>query len=489
LQIAAAGQGGYARQFFDQPTEPAMKRSPPSAVFHAAAPPCGAGHSRIVLLAALAVGLFAAAAVVLALRHGSGGEDGAWTATWGTGLAGPALPAEQVLLRGQTLRLIVHTSIGGSRARIRLSNEFGAEPLRIAAANLALRQAGAAIVPGSSRELRFGGRREIAIPAGGSVQSDRVELAVPALADLAVSLYLPEQVAAGTVQAAAYQMSYVSAPGDFAGAASLPVERQIPSWPFLAEVDVEARAVPGASGGSAPSAALVVFGDSIASGAVTTMDANRRWPDLLARRLLDAPGSSPAARLGIVNRGIGGNRLLRDPAVQPIFGRAALDRFERDVLGTAGVRAVFLAIGINDIGHPGMQGVPADQLPTPEELVDGYRELIERAHRRGIAVIGVTMTPFEGTVYPGYATPEKERIRHVVNGWISLAGKFDGVIDADEAVRDPAHPTRLLPAYDSGDHLHPNDRGMQAIAAAVPLALVREAALGYRGKAGHRASR
>jgi lysophospholipase L1-like esterase len=468
-----------------------MKRSPPSAVFHAAAPPSGAGHSRIILLAALAIGLFAAAAVVLVLRHAStpGGEDGAWTATWGTGLAGPALPAEQVLLRGQTLRLIVHTSIGGSRARIRLSNEFGAEPLRIAAAHLALREAGAAIVPGSSRELRFGGRREIAIPAGGSVQSDPVELAVPALADLAVSLYLPEPVAAGTVQAAAYQMSYVSAPGDFASAANLPVERQIPSWPFLAEVDVEAGAVPGASGG----AALVMFGDSIASGAVTTMDANRRWPDLLARRLLDAPASSPAsfpaARLGIVNRGIGGNRLLRDPAVQPIFGRAALDRFERDVLGTAGVRAVFVAIGINDIGHPGMQGVPADQLPTPEELVDGYRELIERAHKRGIAVIGVTMTPFEGTVYPGYATPEKERIRHVVNGWISLAGKFDGVIDADEAVRDPAHPTRLLPDYDSGDHLHPNDRGMQAIADAVPLALVREAALGYRGKAGHHGSR
>jgi lysophospholipase L1-like esterase len=223
------------------------------------------------------------------------------------------------------------------------------------------------------------------------------------------------------------------------------------------------------------------------------MDANRRWPDLLARRLLDAvaspPAADPAARLGIVNRGIGGNRLLRDPAIQPIFGRAALDRFERDVLGTAGVRAVFVAIGINDIGHPGMQGVPADQLPTPEELVDGYRELIKRAHKRGITVIGVTMTPFEGTVYPGYATKQKERIRHVVNGWISLAGKFDGVIDADEAVRDPAHPTRLLPDYDSGDHLHPNDRGMQAIADAVPLALVREAALGYRGASGHRASR
>jgi lysophospholipase L1-like esterase len=473
-----------------------MKRSPRStvcraAVFHAAVPPSGAGSSRIALLAALALGLFVIAAVALVMRRGTptAVEDSAWIATWGTGLAGPALPAEQVPLHGQTLRLIVHTSIGGARARIRLSNEFGAAPLRIAAASLALRQSGAAIVPGSGRELRFDGQREIAIPPGGSVQSDPVELAVPALSDLAVSLHLPEQVAAGTVQAAAYQMSYVSASGNFAGAASLPVERQIPSWPFLAEVDVEAGASPSATHGSA---ALVVFGDSIASGAVTTMDANRRWPDLLARRLLDAQGSSAVdstVRLAIVNRGIGGNRLLRDPAIQPIFGRAALDRFERDVLDTAGVRAVIVAIGINDVGHPGMQGVPAAQLPTPEEMVDGYRELIERAHKRGIAVIGVTMTPFEGTVYPGYATPEKERIRHVVNGWISLAGKFDGVIDADLAVRDPAHPRRLLPDYDSGDHLHPNDRGMQAIADAVPLALVREAALGYRGASGHRASR
>jgi lysophospholipase L1-like esterase len=434
---------------------------------------------RIGLIPRLLLGVAAIYAVVLlASSRMTAPADGEWTATWGTGLAGPALPAETVVLRGQTLRLIVHTSIGGSRARIRLSNEFGATPLHIASAHLALRQAGAGIDAASDRTLRFGGKPEVMLRAGASIESDPVALPVPALGELAVSLYLPDSVQAGTVQAAAYQMSYVSVPGNFAGAATLPVERTIPSWPLLAEVDVATGAAQaGVQAAARDSAALVVFGDSIASGAVTTMDANRRWPDLLAQRL---QAERASLRLGIVNRGIGGNRLLRDPAVQPIYGVAGLNRFERDVLDTAGVRAVALAIGINDIGHPGMQGIPAGDLPSPDQIVNGYRELISQAHKRGIAVLGVTMTPFEGTVYPGYATLEKEHIRDAVNGWIRLSGKFDGVIDADLAVQDPDHPMRLLPAYDSGDHLHPNDRGMQAIADAVPLAMVRAAAAGYR---------
>ena len=449
-----------------------MKPAPPSATSSARLS-LFARLRHIGLVPRLLLGVAAIYAIVLlAWSKMAAPADGGWTATWGTGLAGPALPAETVALRGQTLRLVVHTSIGGTRARIRLSNAFGATPLRIASAHLALRSHGAGIDAASDRVLRFGGKPELTIDAGGSAESDPVALGVPALGELALSLYLPGSVQAGTVQAAAYQMSYVSVPGDFAGAATLPVERRIPSWPLLAEIDVDAGGAPGAA---RDSAALVVFGDSIASGAVTTMDANRRWPDLLARRLQADPG----LRLGIVNRGIGGNRLLRDPAVQPIYGRAGLDRFERDVLATAGVRAVIVAIGINDIGHPGMEGVPADELPSPEQIVDGYRALIATAHKHGVAILGMTITPFEGTVYPGYATPGKERIRHVVNGWIRDAGKFDGVIDADAAVRDPAHPTRLLPDKDSGDHLHPNDRGMQAIADAVPLPMLRVAARGY----------
>jgi lysophospholipase L1-like esterase len=421
-----------------------------------------------VLIAGL---LAAGAAAMLSFAGSTAPTDGQWVGTWGTGLAGPAQPGEAVVLDGQTLRLIVHTSIGGARARIRLSNRFGATPLRIGAAHLALRQAGAVVVPGSDRALRFGGKRELTIPAGASVQSDPVELPVPALADLAVSLYLPGSVRAGTVQAAAYQWSYVSARGDFAGAAGLPVERTIPSWPLLAEVDVDA-------GGASDAAALVVLGDSIASGAATTTDANRRWPDLLARRLRALEGAADGgaawgARLDIVNRGIGGNRLLRDPALQPVYGRAALARFEDDALRTAGVRAVILAVGINDIGHPGMQGIPAAELPSGAALIAAYRKLIAQARARGIVIVGVTLTPAEGTVYPGYHTVHKEGIRQDVNAWIR-GGEFDGVIDADLALRDPAHPARLLPAFDSGDHLHPNDRGMQAIADAVPLGLLRK---------------
>jgi lysophospholipase L1-like esterase len=445
--------------------------TPPPAASPAAAPPPRARRRSLGLVPLLLLGVLAAYAIVLLPPWSKlmAPADAGWTGTWGTGLAGPALPAETVVLRGQTLRLIVHTSIAGARARIRLSNEYGAAALRIASVHIALRQDGAAIAAASDRALRFNGQLELTIPAGKSVESDPVALAVPALADLAVSLYLPDSVQAGTVQAAAYQMSYVSAPGNFAGAATLPVERRIPSWPLLAEVDVD-------TGGAQDAAALAVLGDSIASGAVTSMDANRRWPDLLAQRL-QAAG---AARIGIVNRGIGGNRLLRDPAVQPVFGIAALDRFGRDVLGTAGVRAVIVAIGINDLGHPGMAGTPATELPSADDMVEGYRALIAKAHARGIAVVGVTMTPVEGTVYPGYATPQKERIRYVLNEWMRMSGKFDGLIDADLAVRDPDHPTRLLPAYDSGDHLHPNDRGMQAIADAVPLAMLREAARGWR---------
>jgi lysophospholipase L1-like esterase len=478
-RIAAGGEDGYARQPSRQPAKALAMPIPRFADAFPAAVTRGHGRRRIGL--ALALLALAAAALPWARMAAAPGaaDDGRWTGTWGTGLAGPALPAEALALQGQTLRLVVHTSIGGRRARIRLSNRFGTAPLRVQAAQLALRRDGADIVAGSSRALRFAGRAEVLIPAGASVQSDPVTLEVPALADLAISLYVPDKASATTAQAAAYQMSYVSPPGDFTGAASLPVAHRIPAWPFLEEVDVDAG---DAQGG----AAVVVFGDSIASGAVTTMDANRRWPDLLARRLIgddkhadDKPAGG--ARLGIVNRGIGGNRLLRDPASQPIFGQAALRRFGRDVAGTAGVRAVIVALGINDIGHPGMQGIPAAELPSADALIAGYRTLVDEAHRRGIAAIGVTLTPVEGTTYPGYATPEKDSVRQAVNAWIRQPGHFDGLVDADRAVRDPAHPARLLPAYDSGDHLHPNDAGMQAIADAVPLGMLREAARSYRG--------
>jgi lysophospholipase L1-like esterase len=385
-----------------------------------------------------------------------------WVGTWGTAPAGPPLAAQTQTFNDQTLRLIVHTSIGGSQVRIRVSNEHGATPLRIGAAHIARRAAGSEIMAGTDRVLTFSGSPSITIPAGAPVLSDPIDLDVPALSDLAVSLYLPGPVQATTIHGSAFQTNYVSLPGNFTGAATLPTQRTITSWPFLTEVDVSA---PGAG-------AIVALGNSITDGSVTTVDANRRWPDLLALRLQTTRDRFNSA-LGIVNRGIGGNRLLRDPGEQPLFGRAALARFDRDVLATAGVRHLIVLIGINDIGHPGTGTIPATEAVTPQDLIAGYRQLIARAHAKGIPVYGATLTPFEGTIFPGYYTPEKEAVRQAVNNWIRTSDEFDAVIDFDRAVRDPAHPTRMLPAYDSGDHLHPNDLGMQAMANAIPLELFR----------------
>jgi lysophospholipase L1-like esterase len=381
-----------------------------------------------------------------------------WVGTWGAAPA-DAAPGKAQAFDDQTVRLIVHTSVKGSQVRIRLSNELGTAPLRIGAAHVALRAAGADIVAGTDRPLTFGGRPAVVIPAGAPMLSDPVTLAVPAQADLAVSLYLPGQSAATTAHAAAFETNYVSKPGDFTGASSFPVQGTTTSWPFLTGVEV-----------TAPDAiAIVALGDSITDGSNTTAGANRRWPDVLARRL-QAQGMT---QVGIVNRGIGGNRLLRDPGEWPPFGRSVLARFDRDVLGTAGVRHVVLLIGINDIGHPGTGSMPAADGPGADDLIAGYRQVLARARAHGIRVHGATLTPFEGTVFPGYYTPAKEAVRQAVNRWIRDSGEFDSVIDFDRVTRDPERPTRLQARYDSGDHLHPNDAGMQAMGEAIPLELFR----------------
>lgn len=429
----------------------------------------------IVAGALFAVSCLLPSAPVLAEAGWSGKQ---WAATWGTAPAGP--PPAQALqtFTDQTVRLIVHTSIGGTQVRIRLSNELGSTPLRIGAAHVALRQTGADIVAASDRVLTFSGQASITIPPGAPVLSDPVALDVPAGADLAVSLHLPGEARASTIHSSAFQINYVSAPGDFTGAASLPTQRTLASWPFLTAVDVLPPVADGV---------IVALGDSITDGSITTEGANRRWPDLLALRLRaaqTAPGpaakarrgraaatAAPTLRLGVVNRGIGGNRLLRDPGTWPLFGRAALERFDRDVLATAGAKYVVLLVGINDIGHPGSGSAPESEAVTAKDLIAGYRQLIARAHARGIAMFGATLTPFEGTVFPKYYSAEKEQVRQEVNAWIRSSKEFDAVIDFDRVLRDPAHPARVLPAYDSGDHLHPNDAGMQAMADAVPLEL------------------
>lgn len=379
-----------------------------------------------------------------------------WGATWGAAPAGPPPAAYQQYysVANQTVRLIVRTSISGTRVRIRLSNELGTTPLRIGAANIGLRSSGATIVAGSGRVLTFGGQRSVTIPAGAPALSDPVALTVPAMADLAVSLFLPGTVPVSTLHDLALQTSYVSTPGDFTASTAIPVQRNIGWWPVLTEVDV-------ASSGPV----VVAVGDSITDGLRSTANTNRRWPDYLARRLQAAGGAN--ARIGVVNRGIAANRLLVQTPTNLLAGQSLANRFGRDVLSTPGVKSVIVLIGINDIGYSS-SSAPV----TAADLIEGYRQLISRAHARGISVLGATLLPFEGSAY---YSATKNGVRQSLNNWIRGSGELDGVIDFDAVMRDPSRPTRLLPGYDSSDHLHPNDLGYQAMANAVPLTLVSAA--------------
>jgi len=380
-----------------------------------------------------------------------------WTATWGAAPAGPPPSTSATLsLSNQTLRLIVHGSVGGSLVRIRLSNEMGGTPLTIGAARIALRASGASTIAGTDRQLLFGGRPAITIPGGAPALSDAADLAIPAFADLAVSLYLPGAALATTLHNIALQTSYVSTAGDRSAAPSLPVQRTLSTWPFLAEVDVS-----GAQSGLTAVSTLVVLGDSLSDGQASTANANRRWPDALARRMQLELGV--AGTIGVVNRGISGNCLLTDYASSLLAGRDGLERFDRDVLGTAGARWLLALIGINDIVY----SAPSNPIPS-DTLIGGHMQLVARARARGLGVIGATLLPFEGQAY---YNPAREAVRQRFNDWMRSAGAHDAIADFDAALRDPGRPTRLTPAYDSGDHLHPNDAGYQAMARAVPLAV------------------
>ena len=378
-----------------------------------------------------------------------------WVGTFGRAPAGPPLDADTQVLTNQTLRLIVRASIGGNRVRVRVSNEMGTTALQIGAAHIAQRQGGAQIAAGSDRVLTFSGSPSITIPPGAPALSDPVNLSFAALSDLVVSLHLPVATRTTTVHPNALQTSYVSVAGNFTGAAAFPVQRTTWLWPFLTEVEVTG------SGGS-----IVALGDSITDGSRGTTDTNNRWPDWLARRLQATPDTGGLnARLGVVNRGISGNRLLASAAAGSLAGRNALERFERDVLATAGARYLIVLLGINDLGNS-----TAAAPVTANTLIAGYRQLIARAHAKGIAVVGATLTPFQGA---GYYTLQRDAERQALNNWIRTGNEVDGVIDFDRALRDPANALRLLPAYDSGDHLHPSNSGYQAMGNAVPLDLFR----------------
>jgi lysophospholipase L1-like esterase len=362
--------------------------------------------------------------------------------------------AASINFNDQTLRQIVHTSIGGRRVRVIFSNVYGTGPLAIGGARVALRDKAAAIVANSGRELTFGGSRTVSIPSGAVLFSDPVDLSVAALADLAVDLYLPGDTAASTspltTHSGARQTSYVSTKGNHVGALDMPVQTTTSAWFFLSRVEVMA---PEATG------AVVMLGDSITDGFNSTPDTNRRWPDDFAKRL---KGASGALSFGVLNLGIDGNRVLTDGA-----GVSALARFDRDVLAQTGVTHVVVLEGINDLG------ITRNPRPVVGDLITGHLQLIERAHARGLKILGATLLPYEGTIFPDYYSTEGDAVRRKFNDWLRTSKAYDGVIDFDAVVRDPAHPARMLPQYDSGDHLHPNDAGYAAMANAVNLALFK----------------
>jgi lysophospholipase L1-like esterase len=403
---------------------------------------------------------------VAVAAFGKGRSADHWVATWATAVVARASvvvpvaaptgppPLPPVTPNNQTLRQIVRSTIAGSRARIVFANTFGTSPLNIGAASIALRDKDSAILPSSVHRLTVSGSGSFKVPAGAIIMSDPVELRVPARGDLAIDVFVAEDLGAGaspiTMHNGANQTSYVSPPGDHTGEATLQDSTMTRSWFLISRVEVV----------TAPqAAAIATFGDSITDGTRSSPDTNNRWPDHLARRLA-AQGSG---QFSVLNVGIAGNRLLSEG--NAAAGVNALARFERDVLAQPGVTHVIIMEGINDIGVAGQ-----NQSPTVDDLVAAHRQMIERAHARGLKIYGATLTPFEGAAY---FTQEGEAKRQAVNRWIRTSRMYDGVIDFDMVTRDPSAPTKLLPTFDSGDHLHPGDTGYKAMGDAIDLTLFK----------------
>jgi len=352
----------------------------------------------------------------------------------------------------QTLRQIIHTSIGGAKARVVLTNAYGTDAVTIGAAAIAIRDKDSGVKNGSSHALTFSGRPTISIPANAVAYSDPVDLAVPPMADLAVDIYVPGTTNTPsplTMHVGALQTSYISETGNHAGKTTLPTVGTTASWFLLSRVDVATADGVGA---------VVAFGDSITDGSRSTADTNNRWPDHLARRMLSA---APPLAFGVLNAGIGGNRVLNEGTYGA--GINALGRFEQDVLSHAGVTHVIVLEGINDIGN-----ARQNTTPSADDVIAGHKQLIARAHARGLKIFGATLTPFWGAPY---YTEVGERKRQAVNEWIRTSKAYDGVVDFDRATRDPNDPKKIQAAFDPCDHLHFNDAGYRAMAEAIDLAL------------------
>lgn len=397
----------------------------------------------------VAVGLLLVGQQCMAAQH--------WVEAWGTAqqLMKPerAIPSPQVpppKVQRQTVRMIARPTIAGSQLRVSLSNSFGNPPLRIDAAEVAEAAGNGAIRAGSSRPLSFAGRSWVVLPPGARISSDPVSFNVRAQVDLSVSLYLDADSGPTTSHPIGLRSAWL-VPGNQVSAEKLEGATLFRSYLWLDGIEVST---------SGHVATIVAFGDSITDGFATTPDADMPWPSILARRLAAA-----RAPRSVVNLGISGNRVLREGA-----GSSGLARFDRDVLSRPGARWVLLLLGINDISFNAIPGLPPSEKATADDIIAGYRLLISQARQHGLSIIGGTLTPFEGV---NTFSSAGEQMRQQINQWIRGSREFDAVIDFDVATRDPAHPARLRPDFDSGDHIHPNDAGNRAMADAIDLKLFR----------------
>jgi lysophospholipase L1-like esterase len=342
--------------------------------------------------------------------------------------------------------MVVRTSIGGNKVRVHFSNAFGTAPVEFGSVHIALRSKDSAIVPGSDRQLLFSGKASARVLAGAELLSDAVDLNVPKLSDLAISVFVPGESGQASAHSQALHTTYI-VPGDATATAELTEAKTTAAWYWISSVDVMAPADAGA---------IVAFGDSITDGTTSTVNADKSWPSQLSARLAANPAT---ANVAVLNMGIAGNQVLGDGA-----GVSALARFDRDVLSHAGVKWLMILEGINDMNLAGRGGQTGFQLKA-EHLIAGMQQMIERAHAHGIQVIGCTLTPY------GNASDKVEAMRQELNVFIRSSGAFDAVVDFDKVIRDPADQRQFIKEYNNTDKLHPNDAGYKAMADAVDLTL------------------
>ncbi|MFG2604330.1 SGNH/GDSL hydrolase family protein [Streptomyces sp. NPDC048514] len=386
-------------------------------------------------------------------------STGSWVGAWATAPVGGEPGTETEGLAGRSVRNVVHAAVGGTSARITLSNLYGQSPLIIAHASLALAAGDGtpAADAESMRRLSFDGSARVVIPAGGQAVSDAVRVNVPRGGDILVTTYSPTPSGPVTYHPRARQISYVADGDRTEDATGEPYTRQTPYWRYLTALDVLSNEADGT---------VVAFGDSLTDGVTSTVGANRRWPDVLAGRLRTAlEDGRQLPRYSVVNEGISGNQLLADGLGRPAENQSGLGRFGRDALSRTDVRAVVIDLGINDI-------LRNPKLADPDRITAGLRTLVRQAHARGLTAVGATLMPFEGR--RGY-TPAREAVRQEVNAQIRAGGVYDAVVDFDKALRDPYDPRRLRPEYDSGDHLHPSDLGFAKMAEIFDLNLLKGA--------------